>query len=100
MQKAQTFVDRLNYATFADDERTNFATVRAIEIIGEASSHIPDEVRATFPDIPWQDMVDMRNVVIHAYFGVDLRIVWQTVKVRIQQLLPAVRTAIATLERE
>ncbi|MDA1348744.1 MAG: DUF86 domain-containing protein [Chloroflexi bacterium] len=45
-------------------------------------------------------MTDMRNVVIHAYFGVDLSIVWQTVKVRIPQLLPAVVTAIDTLERE
>lgn len=100
MQKAQAFVAGMDYANFADDERTNFATVRAIEIIGEASSHIPDDVRARFPDVPWQDMTDMRNVVIHAYFGVDLSIVWQTVKVRIPQLLPAVVATIDTLETE
>jgi uncharacterized protein with HEPN domain len=47
-------------------------------LIGEAAKNVPLEVQSTAPDVPWQDMGDMRNVVAHEYFGVDLAIVWQT----------------------
>lgn len=53
--------------------------VKDIEIIGEATSKISVEVKTKNPDIPWIDIIDMRNHLIHAYFDVDLDIVWDTV---------------------
>jgi len=56
------------------------AIVRNIEVIGEASRHIPADFKKKHASIPWADMVAMRNKCIHEYFGVDLEILWKTIK--------------------
>ena len=60
--------------------------MRNIEIIGEAARNIPSDVRLQMPDIAWNDAADMRNAIIHAYFAVDLEIVWDVVKTKIVPL--------------
>ena len=62
------------------DRKTVDAVVRNIEIIGEAARNVPDKVAARYPDIPWKKARQMRNVLIHAYFGVDLPTVWKTIE--------------------
>jgi uncharacterized protein with HEPN domain len=54
------------------------AVVRNFEIIGEAANNIPSEVQLANPQVPWKQMIEMRNFLIHEYFGVDLTTVWQT----------------------
>ena len=54
--------------------------LRRLEIIGEAVKNIPDDFRAKYPDIPWRQIAGMRDVLIHAYFGVNLRRVWKVIK--------------------
>ncbi len=63
------------------------ATLRNLELIGEAAKHIPDPIRDQLPDIPWQDIVGARNIFAHAYFGVDRDLVWHTVSVEIPAML-------------
>lgn len=63
------------------------ATLRNIEIIGEAAKHIPDSIRAQLPKIEWRKIVGLRDVVIHAYFGLDDNIIWDVVKNKIPELL-------------
>ena len=70
------------------DRALALALVKSIEIIGEAASRISRELRTQSPDIPWADIVAMRNRLIHAYFDVNLDIVWQTVT---DELPPLVR---------
>jgi uncharacterized protein with HEPN domain len=53
---------------------------RNLEIIGEASKNIPPRIHRLNPNIPWGEMNGMRNLLIHKYFGVDVKIVWHTVK--------------------
>jgi uncharacterized protein with HEPN domain len=66
--------------TFAQDSRTIDAVVRNLEIIGEASRHIDETVLRDAPEIPWDKMRGLRNVVAHAYFGVDVGIIWHTAR--------------------
>jgi len=56
--------------------------VRAFEIIGEASTHIQENLREEYQEIPWGRMVGMRNVLIHRYFGITRQILWNTIKNR------------------
>lgn len=90
MEKAQHFVADMDYNAFINDDKTIFAVVRALEIIGEAVKHIPDEVRSQYEAIPWKDMAGMRDVLSHDYFGVDIETVWLTVKEKIPQIKPLI----------
>jgi len=62
------------------------SVIRRIEIIGEAVRNIPWEIKQKYPDIPWKDIVGMRDILIHQYFGVDLKLTWKTVKNDIPKL--------------
>lgn len=63
------------------------ALVRSIEVIGEAGSQVSQEGRTEAPNIPWAEIVAMRNRLIHAYFDVNLDVVWQTVEEDLPQLM-------------
>lgn len=70
----------MDFRQFRRDQRTVDAVVRNFEIIGEAASKIPPDFRRMHADVPWRDIVSMRNKVIHDYFGVDLSILWKTIE--------------------
>jgi uncharacterized protein with HEPN domain len=88
MNKAMKFIEGMSYEQFTRDDKTVFAVVRALEIIGEAVKKIPEEIRVKYPEIPWKGMAGMRNKVIHEYFGVNLKYVWEIVGKRIPELKP------------
>jgi len=90
-ERAIEFTEAMTYKGFSKDEKTVYAVVRAIEVMGEAVKNIPGEVRDAYPAIPWREMAGMRDKLIHEYFGVDRSIVWQTVREDIPQLLPLLR---------
>ena len=56
------------------------AVIRRIEIVGEAIRNLPPDIKEENKDVSWQDIMDMRNKIIHEYFGVDLELVWEVVK--------------------
>lgn len=64
--------------TFFADRRVRQLVTRNLEVIGEAMTNIPEEVRTNYPEIPWRDIMDMRNKLIHEYFGIDDEVVWKT----------------------
>jgi uncharacterized protein with HEPN domain len=88
MERAERFVADMSYEDFIKDEKTVFAVLRAIEVIGEAVKHMPMDFRMKFPDIPWRDIAGMRDVLIHDYFAVDLETVWETIKTNIPKTKP------------
>src|SRR5206468_13031754 len=70
LARAQAFVRGMTYEQFAVDEKTSFAVIRALEIVGEATKRLPAELRARYPDQPWREMAGMRDKLVHNYFGV------------------------------
>ena len=74
------YTSGLTREAFLADRMRIDAVVRNLEIIGEAASHVPTAVAARHAELPWAEMRTMRNVVIHEYHGVNLEIVWQTVR--------------------
>lgn len=80
INKVERYTHDLDFVAWQEDEKTVDAVIRNLEIIGEASSHLPDEIQALYADVPWNMMKGIRNIVAHEYFGVDLEIVWKTVR--------------------
>lgn len=81
---------------FLSDRKTQDAVIRNIEIIGEASKKLGEDRKARHPEIPWRQVGGMRDKLIHEYFGVDLILIWDTVK----KDLPGLDRAIKAMLRE
>lgn len=73
------------------------AIMREFEVLGEAASAISMETRLRFQQIPWKEMIGMRNQLIHAYFDVDHDIVWSTIQAALPDLIPKIEKAISAL---
>jgi uncharacterized protein with HEPN domain len=91
--RAEAFVSGMKFDDFKADEKTQFAVIRCLEVIGEASKRIPDEIRVRHPTIPWRAMTGMRDKLSHDYFGVDVHVVWHTVKSE----LPSLKVALGQI---
>jgi uncharacterized protein with HEPN domain len=95
--KVERFTAGMDLDAFLGDEKTAYAVIRALEIIGEAVKQLPEALRASYPDIAWRDIARMRDKLIHKYFGVNLGIVWKTITVSIPQLKPVVEAILLSL---
>ena len=93
LEKAENFVEGMEFEDFLEDEKTRYSVVRALEIVGEATKKVPNAVKDRNPQVPWGDMAGMRDRLIHGYFGVDNGIVWLTAK----EFAPEVRTEIKSI---
>ena len=81
----------MTFEQFASDRKTIDAVVRNFIIIGEAASHLPEDLTELHSDLPWREMRDMRNIAAHEYFGVDNTIVWETLRNNLPPLLPLLK---------
>lgn len=78
-QQARRFMSNKRRFDLDSDDLLAYAVVRAIEIVGEAAAHVSLETRMTYPQIPWHNIIGMRNRIVHKYNQVDLNIVWEVV---------------------
>ena len=86
-----SFIKDMSADDFMADKKTVNAVIRSLEIIGEATGKIPKNVRMRYPDVPWDEIIGMRNRLMHEYFGVDLDIVWQTIQDDLMPLQIAIK---------
>lgn len=82
----EVFIGNINEAEFHKNKEKKYAVVRALEIIGEAAKNLSKELKAKHKEIPWKEIVGMRDKLIHWYFGIKWELVWETVKNKIPEL--------------
>lgn len=87
--EAKVFVTKMSEASYLKDLRTQRATERAIEMVGEASKNLSQEARMLYPDVPFGAIIGMRNLMAHGYNKIDPLEIWKTVKKDIPALLQA-----------
>ena len=92
LEAAQEALEFAHDAT-RDDLETNrmlaYALVRCLGVVGEAARQVTVETRQNYPAIPWQDIIGMRNRLVHAYYDINHDVVWQTVKEDLPSLVEA-----------
>lgn len=86
IEKIESYTGDEDYASFKTNQMVLDAVLRNFEVIGEAVSQIPDEVKKKYSQVPWQDVKDFRNVVIHKYWTVDTEIAWDIIQNRLPPL--------------
>lgn len=90
-EKVLSYTDGLDQAGFTADDLTYDATLRNLELIGEAATRLPDSVRERHPHIPWRMIIATRNRLIHAYLGIDDDTVWSIIQDNLPELLEQLR---------
>ena len=97
-EKVLAYTEGLDQVAFNADTLTYDATLRNLQLIGEAATHIPDEVRQTHSEIPWHAMIGIRNRLAHSYLAISDSIIWGVIQEAAPELLPALRNVLRTGE--
>lgn len=90
-QKVLAYTAGLDQPAFVANTLVYDATLRNLELIGEAATHVPPAVRSAYPEVPWRMIIATRNRLIHAYLGIDDDTLWSIVIFDVPALLPALR---------
>jgi uncharacterized protein with HEPN domain len=80
------YIEGLSFDAFSNDQKSIDAVVRNLEIIGEAANRLPDDFKEKHPEVEWHKVVGLRNRIIHDYFGIDLKIIWQIIHADLPKL--------------
>ena len=99
-EKVLSYTEGMDQDAFVAEGLTYDATLRNLELIGEAATHIPSEVREAYPEIPWRAIVGARNRLAHAYLGIRDDVIWTIIQDAVPKLLPALRKILDTTSED
>jgi uncharacterized protein with HEPN domain len=88
IDEVAALVSHPDFESFRKDRAAILASLTCIHILGEASNHIPKEIKQKYPELPWSQIRGMRNRIAHEYFEIDESIVWTTCKIDFPKLRP------------
>ncbi len=88
IERCRSYAQGLTQEQLGADSKTLYAVAWCLTVIGEAARHLPDEVTAQYPEVPWPQMRGMRNHIVHGYDQIDLEIVWKVVRDHLPPLVP------------
>ena len=94
IKKIEEYTKELDRNSFRENELIQDAVIRNVEIIGEVTKKISSDLKSQYREIPWKEMSGMRDKLIHDYFGVDVDVVWKTVK----EDIPFLKSLIQNIE--
>ena len=99
-ERVMAYTTGMDQAAFIGDSRTYDATLRNLELIGEAATRIPEAGRDSHADIPWRDIIGARNRIIHGYLGIDDDLIWGIVSRSVPALIPLLRALLEEADGE
>ncbi|RQW80593.1 MAG: DUF86 domain-containing protein [Methanothrix sp.] len=88
----------IGHEAFVEDERTQVWIIHHLQVVGEASNHLSDDLTERHNDIPWADIVGLRNILVHQYFGIDLKQVWETAELDMPVLKARVKEMLSEID--
>jgi len=91
IRKIEDYTNEMDYDSFIGNNLVVDAVIRNLEIIGEAVKNIPTEIRKKHPGIEWKKIAGLRDILIHAYSGVDLKIIWDIIENKVPELKDLVK---------
>jgi uncharacterized protein with HEPN domain len=100
IESIRTYTEGMDFTAFQNDRKTVDAVVRNLTVIGEAAARVPEKAVRAHPDVPWAEMRAMRNLVVHEYFGVSDRILWDTVRTNLPSLVAPLKAIQARTDKE
>ena len=80
IQEIESYTRNISKEDFLKNDMMQNACIRLLEVIGEASRSVSEDLKKQYPEIEWREIVDLRNLLLHEYFGVDLNIVWSIIQ--------------------
>ena len=98
IQEIDSYLVDVDFEKFMENCMMRYACIKQMEIIGEASNHVTDEVKSEFSSVEWDQIAGMRNVFVHEYFGVDATLVWEIIKGDIPDLKNKVQEIMENFE--
>lgn len=96
IQEIEQYTSNVSLEIFLGNSMMRFASIKQIEIIGEAANYITDETKSKFTNIQWRQIIGLRHVLVHEYFGVDSQLVWQIIMNDLPKLKEAVQAIISS----
>ena len=97
IEEVESYLLDVEFSLFLQNSMMRFACIKQMEIIGEASNHISDEIKNQFSIIEWSQIVGMRNVFVHEYFGIDAKLVWEIIKKDIPELKEKIQLVVLSI---
>ncbi|MGB9939272.1 DUF86 domain-containing protein [Methanosarcina sp.] len=90
IEKIESFIEGFEFEDFSTDDKTIYAVILALEIIGEATKDLPDSLKIRHPEVPWREMSGLRDKMVHGDFGLDLEAIWNIAVEDVSSLKPLI----------
>ncbi|HCF63973.1 MAG TPA: DUF86 domain-containing protein [Ferruginibacter sp.] len=100
IEEIEQYTSKANFSSFLENSMMRFACVKQMEIIGEAANNISEETKNKFSKIQWRQIIGLRHILVHEYFGIDTNLIWQIIANDIPQLKESIQKVLEQLDKK